>query len=290
LASFILELIASLIRCFTDCSPDRRLGAFSHWCYVGFIASIMFSISLVPFTGLDGAIHVPLPAPVRSLHALSDRYQLTHSYGLFRRMTGIGGRPEVIMEGAAVDGPWQEIHFLAKPGKLDKAPPVVLPHQPRLDWQMWFAALGPVESSPWFYSLTHKLLVNSSDVLNLLDKPNYPFLQKSPAFIRAKLYKYHYTKPGKGGKLPHEWWRRDFQQDFMKPMSLNDGGLLKYLRSNGMIIDRGSRIRSTKSMVTVFLRRLRAYTNGMSHTGFVWSLAGINLFTLLMVKVLGSKI
>ena len=28
------------------------------------------------------------------------KYDLVHSYGLFRRMTGIGGRPEVVIEGS----------------------------------------------------------------------------------------------------------------------------------------------------------------------------------------------
>lgn len=45
-----------------------------------------------------------------------------------------------------------------KPGNMSAAPSVVTPHQPRLDWQMWFAALGPQEQSPWFSSLVHRLL------------------------------------------------------------------------------------------------------------------------------------
>ena len=45
-----------------------------------------------------------------------------------------------------------------KPGNLSRPPPVVAPHQPRLDWQMWFAALGPHTHSPWFTSLVLRLL------------------------------------------------------------------------------------------------------------------------------------
>ena len=44
--------------------------------------------------------------------------QVTHSYGLFRSMTGVGGRPEVVIEGALREsGPWKEYHFTYKPGK-----------------------------------------------------------------------------------------------------------------------------------------------------------------------------
>lgn len=45
-----------------------------------------------------------------------------------------------------------------KPGNVSRAPPIVVPHQPRLDWQMWFAALGPHTHSPWFTSLVLRLL------------------------------------------------------------------------------------------------------------------------------------
>lgn len=50
-----------------------------------------------------------------------------------------------------------------KPGNVSTAPPVVAPHQPRLDWQMWFAALGHHTSSPWFTSFVHRLLQGKED-------------------------------------------------------------------------------------------------------------------------------
>lgn len=50
-----------------------------------------------------------------------------------------------------------------KPGNMSTAPPVLTPHQPRLDWQMWFAALGPHTQSPWFSSLVRRLLQGKRD-------------------------------------------------------------------------------------------------------------------------------
>lgn len=50
-----------------------------------------------------------------------------------------------------------------KPGNLSASPPVVTPHQPRLDWQMWFAALGTHTQAPWFTSLMYKLLQGKRD-------------------------------------------------------------------------------------------------------------------------------
>ena len=67
-----------------------------------------------------------------------------------------------------------------------------VPHQPRLDWQMWFAALGSYQYNPWFISLIDKLLENKQDVLALLAKS--PFPDKPPQFIRSTLYLYDYTR------------------------------------------------------------------------------------------------
>ena len=72
-------------------------------------------------------------------------------------MTGIGGRPEVVIEGALREsGPWREYHFSYKPGDLAAAPTFCLPHQPRLDWQMWFAALGSYQHNPWLLNLAYR--------------------------------------------------------------------------------------------------------------------------------------
>lgn len=101
---------------------------------------------------------------IKDWHAIVDKYQLTHSYGLFRSMTGVGGRPEVIVEGSnSPTGPWEEYEFLYKPGNLSRKLSFVAPHQPRIDWQMWFAALGEYQRNPWFLSLVYRLLKNQPE-------------------------------------------------------------------------------------------------------------------------------
>ena len=54
--------------------------------------------------------------------------------------------------------PPQAYDFLYKPGNISGPPPFVAPHQPRLDWQMWFAALGGYEQAPWFINFAYRLL------------------------------------------------------------------------------------------------------------------------------------
>ena len=55
-----------------------------------------------------------------------------------------------------------------KPGNLSAPPALVTPHQPRLDWQMWFAALGTHTQAPWFTSLMYRLLQGKRDGMQLL--------------------------------------------------------------------------------------------------------------------------
>lgn len=41
-------------------------------------------------------------------------------------MTGVGGRPEIIIEGANnLNGPWLEYNFLYKPGNVNSSLPFV---------------------------------------------------------------------------------------------------------------------------------------------------------------------
>ena len=57
---------------------------------------------------LDRSFYQSLPANIHSLQQSLDHYELTHSCGLFRRMTGVDGRPEIIIEGANdIDGKWK---------------------------------------------------------------------------------------------------------------------------------------------------------------------------------------
>jgi hypothetical protein len=69
--------------------------------------------------------------------------------------------------------------------------PWVEPHQPRLDWQLWFAAQGPYYLNPWFGSLVAHLLLGTPPVLKLLR--DNPFPSAPPRYVRALLYDYHFT-------------------------------------------------------------------------------------------------
>ncbi|KAB0387794.1 hypothetical protein FD755_002750 [Muntiacus reevesi] len=157
-ASLAWELLTALWRWVQVRGLLQKLCAAVQLSIFGTATVALFMISLVPYSYMEPSSHGRLWTGAHRLFGTVEHLQLANSYGLFRRMTGLGGRPEVVLEGSYDGLQWTEIEFMYKPGNLSRPPPIVVPHQPRLDWQMWFAALGPHTHSPWFTSLVLRLL------------------------------------------------------------------------------------------------------------------------------------
>jgi hypothetical protein len=198
-------------------------------------------------------------------------YGIINGYGLFRRMTGVGqnpegikgwaglppsivARPEIILEGAyrsvnatsENDLVWEELDvFRWKPHSVYSMPRQVAPHQPRLDWQMWFAALGSIERNPWLVNFVRKLLSGCEPVLNMVGANQHG---KSLQKVRAKLYHYDFTRlstswtrkiPGveivnitTNGKSSLSW-SRSFAREYLPAISEKD--LSGFLDSRGYV-------------------------------------------------------
>ena len=142
-----------------------------------------------------------LPAPVKKLVEINRRFHFVSTYGLFRSMTT--RRREIIIEGSNDRRKWKAYEFKWKPGDLSQRPQQVAPHQPRLDWQMWFAALRTAERVYWADNFVAKLLLGSESVAALMQ----PTGQGTPRHVRILRYRYRFSAPEE-----HEvgvWWRRE---------------------------------------------------------------------------------
>ena len=142
-------------------------------------------------------------------------FALVNTYGLFAVMTTT--RPEIIVEGSDDGEHWREYSFKYKPGDVRRRPRWNIPHQPRLDWQMWFAALGTASNNPWFAGFLQRLLENSPAVTALLDKN--PFPDKPPRYVRALVYDYRYTSPAQR-KATGAWWTRTLEGVYYPAVAL----------------------------------------------------------------------
>jgi hypothetical protein len=142
------------------------------------------------------------PAAARALDELIEPLHLVSSYGLFAVMTS--RRNEIVIEGSSDGREWREYEFRYKPGAVARRPHWNIPHQPRLDWQMWFAALENPQQLRWFWLFLERLLHNEPAVTALLARN--PFPNEPPLYIRARFYDYTYAdaRAGADGR----WWER----------------------------------------------------------------------------------
>ena len=183
---------------------------------------------LVPFAGLAlllGAIQVKEAVspsaqrrPPLEFRLKIAQFHLVNAYGLFRRMTET--RPEIVIEGSANGHDWTAYAFRWKPGDPSHPPRLCAPHQPRLDWQMWFEALrmeheqevtGRVAAhnlSQWFQVFLGRLLTGEASVQDLLEEN--PFPNAPPKFIRVMLYQYRFTTPTERRETG-DWWHRELK-------------------------------------------------------------------------------
>ncbi|MBI3851384.1 MAG: lipase maturation factor family protein [Verrucomicrobia bacterium] len=183
-------------------SQLSTLGAWPMWCVLP--PALLISLLSIERISQMFAFEIKWPKPLNKCFQALVPFRLVNSYGLFAHMTT--SRPEIIIEGSDDGVVWEEYEFKWKPGDVRRAPRFVAPHQPRLDWQMWFAALGYYRDYPWFGNFLERLLEGSPDVVGLL-KTN-PFPEKAPRFIRAVLYDYHFTDFA-SRRATDNWWRRE---------------------------------------------------------------------------------
>ena len=163
----------------------------------GFLLIVITSVAFARECRWD----FPFPEWIRSLYASAYPFRSANGYGLFRTMTLV--RHEIIIEGSDDGVTWKAYEFRYKPGDVNRRPQFCAPHMPRLDWQMWFAALGypPV----WFARFLERLLEGSPEVLALL--ATNPFPDRPPRYVRALLYDYKMADL-RAHRRTGAWWRR----------------------------------------------------------------------------------
>lgn len=190
---------------------------------VGAYAVLVVWLSVGPVRNMIGAR--------QAMNASFDRLNLVNTYGAFG---SVGKeRNEVILEGTDDETPsdsarWREYEFKCKPGDVMRRPCVVAPYQPRIDWQIWFAAMQSIDTNPWLVHLVAKLLHNDPGALRLL--ANDPFPEKPPRFIRAELYRYRFAPPG---DTSGAWWQRERLGSYMPALSADDPRLVRFLQHHG---------------------------------------------------------
>ncbi|HEV2045286.1 MAG TPA: lipase maturation factor family protein [Chthoniobacterales bacterium] len=157
------------------------------------------------------------PRALAFVYPRLEMFRIVNGYGLFRVMTK--DRREIVIEGSANGIDWQPYEFKWKPGDVMRAPGWCAPHQPRLDWQMWFAALGSYRQNPWFVRLVICLLHGKPEVTQLFERN--PFPQVPPRYVRARFYRYRFTTTAEH-RQTGAWWKRQELGEYLRSVSLED--------------------------------------------------------------------
>jgi len=181
---------------------------------------IPFAAFVLLFTTFEGvADFVP---PIASSRALAwaggaiGPFRSLNNYGLFSVMTTT--RPELIFEGSDDALNWRPYEFPHKPGDLARRPDFIAPFQPRLDWQLWFAALGPLEQNRWVIGLCEHILTGTPEVMALFARN--PFPHRPPRYIRVLRYEYHFTSAAERSATGN-WWKRTLLDFYIPAARLN---------------------------------------------------------------------
>jgi Lipase maturation factor len=189
------------------------------------IAAVVALLSIQPVVNLVSSRQV--------MNTSFDPLDLVNTYGAF----GAVGqeRLNVVFEGTNDAVPddhaeWKPYVYRALPTLLDLRPPVIAPYQPRLDWQMWFAAMSSPRYYPWTFHLVWKLLRNDSGALSLFAAN--PFPDHPPRYIRAVLYRYAFAPPG---NPEGSWWTRERTDLWLPPLAVDDPRLRALLRDAGWL-------------------------------------------------------
>jgi lipase maturation factor 1 len=191
-------------------SPERSLNSLERG-IIGVFAAFIF---LLGFTHVLESFG-DAPDALRALTRIASPLEIVNSYGLFAVMTTT--RPEIVVEGSNDSEQWSAYEFRYKPGQLDRAPKWVAPLQPRVDWQMWFAALGNFRQNLWFVGFVVRLLQGSPEVLRLLEKN--PFPDHPPHYIRAIIYEYSFTT-WQERRQTGAWWKRVQVGTYLPPVGM----------------------------------------------------------------------
>ena len=157
------------------------------------------------------------------------RLPLVNTYGAFgtvgreRAQLVFEGTPDDVTTDTTV---WLAYAFKCQPVDPGRRPCWMSPYHYRLDWLLWFAAMGSPRDYPWTLQLIWNLLDADPATLGLL--ADDPFQGRPPRYVRVDLYRYKLAPLGAPA-----WWQRARLGPWLPPLYRDDPALQDYLRASG---------------------------------------------------------
>jgi lipase maturation factor 1 len=172
------------------------------WAAVGTVGAYL-AASLV-----DAAVHFSgsraVAEKVAPLRAMFAPFRVVNTYHLFGAITRERIEPEL----QTYDGTTWTAHDLRhKPGDVTRPPDLVAPHQPRVDFQLWFYGLAYQNGMPpYVRALLDRACHDPTAIQELFPEP----LPRHPAAVRMAFFRYHFTTPDERQETG-AFWKREWE-------------------------------------------------------------------------------
>lgn len=195
-------------------SPPAALASLPGW-YAGMTVAVFVVVLVLSWWPMANMV-----SRRQRMNRTFNTLHFVNTYGAFGSITR--RRHEIVLEGTdditlTPETRWREYEFRAKPTDPRRRPRQIAPYHLRLDWLMWFAALGVPRRPAWLITLVRRLLEGDAATRKLLRSD--PFPSEPPRFIRARLYRYRFTTLAERRETG-AWWVRDHVGEYIRPVSL----------------------------------------------------------------------
>lgn len=132
--------------------------------------------------------------------------RVANAYHLFGHITTERIEPQFEVR---TEAGWRPLAMRYKAGPTERAPPVVAPHQPRVDFRLWFYGLAWQRRTPRWIQRMLRLLCDEPAALDTLFVGDVP---RAASAARITFWRYRFTDPDPAVRVARGetgWWRRE---------------------------------------------------------------------------------
>lgn len=141
------------------------------------------------------------PRALLELQAIHAPLRVANVYHLFGHVTRQRIEPQFQTRSHEL---WTEHDLRYKPGAPERSPPYVAPHQPRVDFRLWFYGLGFQRGMPrYVHNLLERLCHDPEAVAELFEGA----LPRAPDAVRIAFYRYHFNTLEQRARTGAAWNR-----------------------------------------------------------------------------------
>ena len=185
-----------------DAQPPAVVRPSGYGRWIGPLSAVVLLATV--YLSASSFLGATLPSAMTAPSRYAEAFRFANSYGLFAVMTT--AEYEIEFQGTQDDKTWVAYPFRYKPQDPFVAPGLYAPYQPRFEWNLWFASLGPWTDSPWIVTTEARLLRGDPQVLSLFAAD--PFASSPPVAVRTVLWRYWFTDAATRRRTGR-WWNRD---------------------------------------------------------------------------------